>query len=65
MPHHPFCTVSYLEGCKPKNLLMTRGNLQVFFFTEGKPKVHQMVGGKSHLTLIIMLMKHALITTGH
>jgi len=38
-------------GDKPKNLQMARGNLQVFFLKGGKPKIPQMAGGKSHLTL--------------
>jgi len=33
-------------GGKPRNLYITSGSLQVFFFMGGEPKVHQMTGVK-------------------
>jgi hypothetical protein len=43
-------------GCKPKNLDISRGNLQVFFSYGGKPKDAHMAGGKNILTLKTMVL---------
>jgi len=43
----------YWVGGVNQRIFILQGGIYKFFFTGGEPKVHQMAGGKSHLTLNI------------